>query len=361
MRASSSAASSRRNRSSIPSHSTTARHLVRETPAEAREVLGAGLEVAPAQHPRVARHDPADLVRIGPLLEQPHARVHPGLARTHHREVIEPRSDRGQPTDRNAGHVVGHGIRGWRRGRHLHPGVRRVDEAAALHPAPSSGQQRCHHPVVVDFARGQERDPPRRQEPVPHHGVEMRHDLMTRRQFVEPGVEPGLIDRPCAERPRAHPVVAGGLVQPHERVCLVPVATRSIMPIDDHHRRVGVAEQLIREGHPNGAGPLDQVVGLDHFTIGLPHLASLDTPAAPDDQTSAPHFTRCSCRFGGDQVGDPQNQRAAATSNSARGWGCSRGYPSRPDQPTSSSSSCSDGLRHEHPCGNSTDPVGIGD
>ena len=270
-------------------------HLVSETPAEPGEVLGAGLEVAPAQHPRVARHDPADLVRIGALLEQPHARVHPGLARAHHREVIEPRSDRGQPTDRNAGHVVGHGIRRWRRGRHLHPGVRRVDEPAALHPAPSSGQQRCDHPVVVDFARRQERDPPRRQESVPHHGVEMRHDLMTRRQFVEPGVEPGLIDRPCAERQRAHPVVAGGLVQPHERVCIVPVATRSIMPIDDHHRCVSVAEQLIREGHPNGAAPLDQVVGLDHCTIGLPHDPSMGhprrggappwtSPAAHDDQ-----------------------------------------------------------------------------
>jgi hypothetical protein len=50
------------------------------------------------------------------------------------------------------------------------------------------------------------------------------------------------------------------------------------MPIDDHHRRVSVAEQLIREGYANGAAALDQVVGFDHCTIGPPHYPSLARP-----------------------------------------------------------------------------------
>ena len=294
MRASSSAASSRRNRSSIPSHSTTALtwsarlrqnrakcsapgwKLARRSTHESRGTIQ---RIWSGSAPCWSSHTHASI----PVLPAP------TTVKWSNRAATAGSRPTGTQVTSSATAYDGGVVAGTC-----------ILECVASTKRPHSTRRRAPDnsdvttPSSSTSLDGQERDPPRRQEPVPHHGVEMRHDLMTRRQFVEPGVEPCLIDRPCAERPRAHPVVAGGLVQPHERVGLVPVATRSIMPIDDHHRRVGVAEQLIREGHPNGAGPLDQVVGLDHCTIGLPHGPSLGHTATDADQHPRASRTRYS-------------------------------------------------------------------
>ena len=131
---------------------------------------------------------------------------------------------------------------------------------------------------------------------MPHHDVEVAQHLVARGQLVEAGVEPDLVDATRAERRRVHAVGAGGLVQPHERVGVVPVAARPIVAIDDHHRRVGLGEHRVGEGHPRGAGPLDQVVGCDRLghavhcvTFGMNPLS----PAILPTLARAVGFPRC--------------------------------------------------------------------
>lgn len=80
---------------------------------------------------------------------------------------------------------------------------------------------------------------------------------------MEPGVEADLIDGSGAQLRRVHPVVRGRLVQTDERVRIVPMPARTIMTIDDHHRRIALSEQRIRERHPGRTRTHDQIVDID--------------------------------------------------------------------------------------------------
>ena len=63
----------RHHRLELPGHGAPGVH----------EELVARLYVGPVLHPGVARHDPADVVGIHTLLQQPDAGIHAGLARPH--------------------------------------------------------------------------------------------------------------------------------------------------------------------------------------------------------------------------------------------------------------------------------------
>jgi hypothetical protein len=52
------------------------------------------------------------------------------------------------------------------------------------------------------------------------------------------------------------PIERRRLMQPHERVDVVPMSARSIVTIDEDHRRITVGEYGIRERHAGSAGTL---------------------------------------------------------------------------------------------------------
>jgi hypothetical protein len=49
-------------------------------------------------------------------------------------------------------------------------------------------------------------------------------------------------------------------MEPHERVDVVPMSARSIVTIDQDHRRITVGQYGIRERHAGRTGTLDHVV-----------------------------------------------------------------------------------------------------
>ena len=102
-------------------------------------------------------------------------------------------------------------------------------------------------------AHAEEANLARRQEMLLEHALEVVADLPRGRPLVEAGVRADLVDRVGAEAARVHAVERRRLVQAHERVGVVPVAARTVAPVDHHHVGVGVGDQRIGERHPGRA------------------------------------------------------------------------------------------------------------
>lgn len=98
---------------------------------------------------------------------------------------------------------------------------------------------------------------------------EVLADLRARRPLVEARVLAGLVDAVLAERQRDHPVVGRRAVQADERIRMQPVAPGRGPAVDQRHLDVGLRHQGISEGEAAGAGPDDQVIGLDRHLSPL--------------------------------------------------------------------------------------------
>jgi hypothetical protein len=130
--------------------------------------------------------------------------------------------------------------------------------------------------------------------------LEVVADLHAGRPLVEPSVRSGLVEQILAENPRVDAIVCRGLVDAHETVCVVPVTTRAVSPIDHHDIAVALSDERIRERHPGRTRTNDQIVGIDHGhdpapSLGLhdPSLVSLlrHCCAVLVPRSSAFHFT----------------------------------------------------------------------
>jgi hypothetical protein len=93
-----------------------------------------------------------------------------------------------------------------------------------------------------------------------HHARVVAADLGRGRAFQKPGVRPPAVDAIFAERKRVHTVVSRRLVQPNERLRVMPVPAGRVPPIDHHHAGVGVRDQRVHERHPDRAGAHDEIV-----------------------------------------------------------------------------------------------------
>ena len=118
-------------------------------------------------------------------------------------------------------------------------------------------------PVSSRLAMGKVRHAPRRQEPLAHHLREVVDDLRARRQLLHPPVQPGRVRAARAQRAGVHAVVGRRLVQAHERVRVVPVASGGVSAVHHDDARVGLVEQRVHERHGGCAGADDEVVGLN--------------------------------------------------------------------------------------------------
>jgi len=110
------------------------------------------------------------------------------------------------------------------------------------------------HRVEVHPARGQ-------QDLVEHLPV-ITADLGCACALVIAGVGADAIDGIGTERTGIDTIGRRGLVQPDERVGIVPVPARAMARIDQHDIGAAVSKQRIREGHAGGARADDQVVGV---------------------------------------------------------------------------------------------------
>jgi len=122
----------RRNRLELPDEDATGVH----------EELVAGLEVGAVKQPGVARHDPADVVGVHTLLEQPQAGIDAGLARPDHHVAGLRLGELDEVVQGNAANIWCHGVPGWRCRRHLRAGVGGIhDLLAYLHRLAAAGEQ----------------------------------------------------------------------------------------------------------------------------------------------------------------------------------------------------------------------------
>ena len=238
-------------------------HLIGEALCEHGEELVAGLEVGAVQHPGVPRHDPRDAVGVDPVVEHPDAGVHRRLAGADHDERVVVRRHSGECVERHARDLRRDGVRRRRRRRDLHLRVGRVDEASGVDRALLARQQRRDGSILTDLAHREEAHASRRQEPLPHHEVEVAEHLVAGGELVEAGVGTDLLDATRAERRGADSVEARGLMQTDERIGVVPMSAGTIVAIDHDDRGVGLGEHRVGERHPRRAGPHDEVVGGD--------------------------------------------------------------------------------------------------
>ena len=88
----------------------------------------------------------------------------------------------------------------------------------------------------------EEAHPARRQQVLVEHLLEVLADLRAGRALVEAGVRAGLVDRVGPRTLRVHAVERRGLVQAHERVGVVPVASRGVPTVHHHHVGVGFGD-----------------------------------------------------------------------------------------------------------------------
>ena len=85
--------------------------------------------------------------------------------------------------------------------------------------------------------------------------------------FVHAAVRSELVDPILTERERVAPVVRRWLMQPHERVSVVPVPARCVASVDEYRRSVRIGDQGIGEGHPSRAGADHQVVRFEFRAV----------------------------------------------------------------------------------------------
>ena len=238
---------------------------------------GIRLDHRPVQHPRVARPHPADRVGVHPTREQPDARVGRGLARPDDdvlaRRLLQP----GEVVDRYHPRAVGDPER-WRRLRgDVGREVAGVDDPAPLgHLEPLTRDARDDGAVAEVVAAGEELDPARLHHPVEHPRV-VGADLRLVGPLVQALLGSALLQLPAAEHGRGDAVEGRGLVQPHERVRLEPVAADAVATVDQRHAYVGVVDQRVGEGHAHRTGTDHEVVGVD----GARHAVHGGTSSSP--------------------------------------------------------------------------------
>lgn len=152
--------------------------LTSEVAPGVHEELVARLDVGAVEHPGVARHDPADPVRIDPLLQQPDAGIHSRLAGSDDDMTGLRLRDPNELVRRNTADAGSHRITRRRRRRDLHAGMRPVDHLLAnLHRLPLPGHQRFDLVRPHDPTHGQESHPARGQETLLHDLVEVGDQL----------------------------------------------------------------------------------------------------------------------------------------------------------------------------------------
>jgi hypothetical protein len=104
-----------------------------------------------------------------------------------------------------------------------------------------------------------------------HHQPEVSADFRTIRLLVQPGIESAPVELVVAQRPRVDAIGRGRLVEAHERVSIVPVASRGVPPV--HHDDVAVlvrVDQRVGKGHAGRSRPDHQVVRLDGIHDSTP-------------------------------------------------------------------------------------------
>jgi hypothetical protein len=83
-----------------------------------------------------------------------------------------------------------------------------------------------------------------------------------------------LIDRLGAERQRVDAIICRRLMQPYERIHVVPVPARRVPPIHHDDARIGLGEQRVREGHARRTAADDEIVCFErssgHLVSALP-------------------------------------------------------------------------------------------
>ena len=60
-----------------------------------------------------------------------------------------------------------------------------------------------------------------------------------------------------------HEAKARGVVNAHERVRIVPMAARTVAPLDHHDVRITFSDERIGKRHPGSPGSDDKIVSLD--------------------------------------------------------------------------------------------------
>jgi hypothetical protein len=137
-------------------------------------------------------------------------------------------------------HSVGDLKWGLGRGRNGRFEVGRVNDCVAGQNLMAiTGQQRNEFAASHIVALREESDSARSKQLVFHDPLVIRADLVPRRTFIHPGVDAQGVDGVGPEWHRVDAVVRRRLVQPYERVGVVPVAAGAVTTINDHHLGIG--------------------------------------------------------------------------------------------------------------------------
>ena len=103
-----------------------------------------------------------------------------------------------------------------------------------------------------------------------HHVCKVDAQLVGAGKFVKAGIQASAVDGVPAQRHRIHAIKGRGLVQTHEQICVEPVPSRRVAPVDQRDARVAMREHRIGDGHARGASTDDQVIRFNQ----LRHLIS---------------------------------------------------------------------------------------
>ena len=231
----------------------------------AEEDDGVRLDQCAVEHPRFAGSHPADRTRVHAARQQPDAGIGGGLAGADDDVLAGRLLKVHEVVDRDHAGAVSHSELRRQLSRDVGGEVPRVDHPAVLR----DGEHPTRHPrddgaVALVPRAGEELDPSRAHQPVGQHLRVVGEDRGLTGPFVQPGLRPAVLHPPTAEKRRRDAVEARGLVQPHERVRLEPVAADAVPAVDQSHADVGgVVDQRVSERHPHGAGPDHEVVGVD--------------------------------------------------------------------------------------------------
>ena len=222
----------------------------------------AGLDGFAVDVPGVARHDPADLVRTDAIAQQPEAGICSRLAGADDRIAVTRLAQLWEVVERRTAHSVGNVIRGraLRRDSYVHVGG--VHERGRLDRAAPARRER-HEIAGCRFVLGHRevRDAARREEITMHQVVVVGQHFGTGCEFVQASIPANGVFHIVAERARVHPVEGRRLMQPDERVGIIPVPTGPALPVDDCERCI---RRFIQDGvgkrHAHRSGADDQVV-----------------------------------------------------------------------------------------------------
>mmetsp|Transcript_89416 Transcript_89416/g.278232 ORF Transcript_89416/g.278232 Transcript_89416/m.278232 type:complete len:229 (+) Transcript_89416:976-1662(+) len=213
----------------------------------------------------VARHDPANLLRVHVLGEEPYDDVNgrpPGsddaIVRGGHQDGRQVIGRHNEGTESN---FKGGRLRGW----HLDTRQSRLNDLAGRRDLPNQiGIYQRLHLVVPERAHREELDAPGAHECV-HDIAKVGKDLVGRRKVGALAAVPRFL-----QWPRADTVVSALAVEPRETVGIVPMAA-GLVTVVDYGNLYGAAlgvlyalQHRIHEGESPGTGADDQVVALEH-------------------------------------------------------------------------------------------------